>query len=129
MYLIDRYLTISTGRQKTKILLHYHEFVQRLCGRPPTERLSRSVVQCNCDCLEIVRAVLAEVRARLLLVNGLFQGVQVEAVVGCAGHLPTDSQAGKGLDHKGRVQVRSASQTWFGAVALKFRWSLFGMIG
>ena len=54
---------VSTGRRNTTILFHYHELVQRLCGRPPTERFSRSAVQRDCDGLEIIGAVLAEIRA------------------------------------------------------------------
>ena len=52
---------VSTGRRNTTILFHYHELVQRLCGRPPTERLSRSAVQCNCDCFQIFRCMFAQI--------------------------------------------------------------------
>ena len=54
---------VSTGRRNITIMRHHHELVLRFCGRPPTECLSRSAIQGNCDGLKIVRAVLAEIRA------------------------------------------------------------------
>lgn len=53
----------STGRRNALHHILFDELVERLCRRPPAQRLARPRIQCVCNGAQFGVAVLAEVRA------------------------------------------------------------------